>query len=360
MLKIYYNNEHETSRNQSTVGNPKTSGNRHVEGREDVSVCRISIKRFIKFGGAMVPNPSETRTEWIKTETYSRTPCPIVRFKEEKVETPTYQRSGRRWVRYQHLDSQAYRRAYPETLWCPLSPGTRLEADVERLKLELSKTRTTGHSTRRESNCSLENADLARYKKKPGNLRHIWRFLTRAVSCSFPMSEKRGLQLGKHQFYNTVTSVTKYPLFPVSQFHHDSIAWDSTFNFIPRTLPAWKSFNTFDFCFDTYKDTWFFYGMAERYTAVKSLQILFCTRKNFTFTGSPLMHLNLTQMNSSGVRQNALCPMLHQRIYRNLIFLYADRSGILKNRSLCFALAYMPRNYHGNKNKCIHYLCEGQ
>lgn len=359
-LKICYTNGHETLWNQSTAGNPKTPGNCDVEGREDVSICRRDLKRFIKFGSAMAPNPSEKRTEGTKIEINSWPPRPALRSREKKAEIPTHQRASGRRIRHEYLDTQTHRSTDKKALWYSLSSGTHLEINVERFKLDLSKTRTPGYSTRRKSDCSLEKTNMATYKKTLGDLKRIWCSWTKAVSSSSPMLEKRGLLLAKRRFYDTAINVTEFPLFPVSLYLHVNTAWDSMSNFIPRTLPELKLFNTFSYCCGTCQGMWFFYGTVEQYIAAKLLLNFFCATKNSMFTDSPLMRQNLTLTNLSGPKQNALCPILHQKIYLNLAFICANHSGGFETRNLYFGHVSMLHNYRGIKFECIHYLCEGQ
>lgn len=359
-LKICYSNGHETKWNQSTTGNPKTPGNRDVEGREDVSICCRDLKRFIKFGSALASNPSEKRTEGTKIETNSWPPCSALRSREKKAEIATSQRASGRWIRHEYLDPQTHRSTDKKALWYSLSSGSPLEINVVRVKLDLSKTRTPGYSTRRKSDCSLEKTNMATYKKTLGDLKRIWCSWTKAVFSSSPMLEKRGLLLAKRRFYDTAINVTKFLLFPVSLYLHVNTAWDPISNFITRTLPELKLFNTFSYCFGTCQGTWFFSGTVEQYIAAKLLPNFFCATKNSMFIDSPLMRQNLILTNLYGPKQNALCPTLHQKIFRNLAFLCADQFIGFETRNLYFGHVSRLHNYRGIKFDCIHYLCEGQ
>jgi hypothetical protein len=347
-VQMHYSSGHETQWNQSTTGDSKTSSNRDVESREDVSVRRCHAECFREFGGAMVPSPSEARTEGIETETDTGAPSTIVRFQKEQIETTSHQRSYGRRVRYQLVDAQTHRGPDSEKVWCPLSYGPRLEIDGQRLTMEFSEARKASPSTERKSDRAVENTNLAPYKKKPSDLRPIWRSSTKAGSFLFPMSGKRGPRLERRPFCGTVTSATRFPLFPASPFRHAAIGWDFMCNSIPRTSQVLRSFNTSGICCSTCKDTSFFSGMAGQSIAAKSSQIFFRIRKDSTSIDSLPMRQNSTPTNWFGVRPNALCPTRHRRIYPNLTSLYVDRFGAFEILSHYFDPAFMLQSYLGN------------
>lgn len=230
--KLCYSSRHETPWNQSTTGNQKTSSNRAFKGRENLSIRRRHIERLLKFSGAVVPNPSEERTEGIEIETDSRTPPAFVRREKERTETTSPSRPCRRRIQNKLMDAQTHWSINSKTFRRPLSHGSRLETDDTWARLELAKTGTSSHPAGRKGHPKMENANLATYKKTLGGSTPTWLFLTKAVSCSRPTSEIPGLLSGKRLLSDTVISAIKFPPFPVSRPRRAIDAWDSTCNFI--------------------------------------------------------------------------------------------------------------------------------
>jgi len=360
MRKICYPMGYETTWNKPTTGNTKTQGHIDAAIWENVSVRRSHFERFFKLGGAMEPNPSEKRTEGTETETDSWSPSTTVRFQETKVKTASDKRTAGSWVRHQSVDTETHWCVDPEAFWRELPHGAYMEVDVERLELELAETRAASSPTGRECHRLLDEKQMVAYKKKPKFLKLIWLFLMKAVSSSFPMSAKPGLQWDRLQFCGTVTSGTEFLLFPVSQFPPTANILASMSNSIPSTLLVTKLSDSFATCCAICMDMWCFSGMEEASIGVRSLRTFSTISADSMYIDSPLMLPNSTQTSLSGQKPSTPCPMVIPKIFQSSEQNYAAQSIGSEIHNDFFGLAFVLQPCPGNNLLCIHYLCESQ
>lgn len=360
MDKICYSMGHETSWNKPATGNTKTQGHIDAESRENVSVRRRDIERFFKLGRALAPNPSEKRTEGTETEPNSWPPGTTVRFQETKVETTSAKRAAGSRVRHQSVDTKTHWGVDREAFWRELPYGPYMEVDVERLELELAEARTTSSAKGRTCHCLLDEKQMVPYKKKPKSSKLIWLFSMKAVSFSFPISAKHGLQWERLQFCGTVTSVTEFLLFPASRFPQSANVSVSISNSMPSTLLATKLSASSVTCCAICRDRWCFSGMEEPSIGVRSLRTFFSISADSMYTDSPLMLQNSIQTNLSGQKPNTTCPMVIPKIFQSSEKNYAAQSIESEIHNDFFGLASMLQPCRGNDALCIHYLCESQ
>ena len=256
------------------------------------------------------------------------------------------------------VDVEANRGSDPETLRRSLPSRACMEVVARRSGVELPEAGTESKRTKRRRDRTLEEVQVAAYKKRCANLAPIWPFWMKAASCSSQMFARRGHHGGRLPCSGIATGTTAFRPFRPSLSRRCAGVSDCTFTFtLPTSLPL-KSFSSCAPCSNIYRDTSCCCGMAA--PSIGSLpsrnsfaHIPVCTRSD-----SPPTPRNSIRMNSSGPRPSVNSPTAHRKDWMILAGAWEKASAAYEHPNHFWPHAFPLQNYRGHKR--IHYLCEPQ
>ena len=174
---------HATPWNPSTARSTKTSGRSAAAGWQDVPVCGRDAERFDKLRGALGPGLSPGWNRSPAGQTSARAPATVVPLVKAQAPATVGARRWRSRLYDRAMDSTANCQADRETFRDFLSLRSCVASD-DGSKMDVAEAGAPGHPERRASHRTLEEATVARGKKKPKDLGPISYSSTKADSSS--------------------------------------------------------------------------------------------------------------------------------------------------------------------------------
>lgn len=358
-FKILYTIGHETLRKPKATGKATPACHRVAEENEKSAGSVPENRLLCKFGISLVERVSEERLKSIRFETSAWEATQIESSSTADVDTVSPERSDELRIYDRPLDSAPCDRSDRRPFWHFLSSQSSVEIP-NGAGLELPETGETSTGTGREGDCILEKHHVAVYKKKPKNLELIWCSSMKVDFSWFLTLSEHGHQEERLQSCAVRIDGKKSRPSRLSVSPQNGNASRFMLGFIlTRTsnLPKLHGFSAI--CSNTSVVTWYCSGTAaprikEPRSVNLSVSIPVCT-----VIVSQDMLQNSIQTNSSGIRLNALCPIVFQEtwdILNNFCILHSRECG---NHKIYFGHVFMLQSYHGANNS-FHYLCVNQ
>lgn len=356
---IVYAMGHATPWNPSAIRSTKTSSHSSAAGWQDVSVCGRDAERFDKFGGALGPGFSP---RWVSSpagQTHARAPATVVRVAKAQAPATAGARCRRGGIYDRAMDFAANCQADRETFRDSLSLRSCVASDDES-KMDVAEAGAPGHAEKRASHRPLEEAAVARVKKKPKDLGPIWYSSTKADSSSFLTCARLGHRSAIPRSLDIVTAGSGFLPSLLSRSLHRASGLDFTSVSTALTLRGWRSSASCVTSSGTCADRWCCSGMAAPSTGASS------SRSSFTNTSGSMcidfqpMPQSSIPMSLCGPKPRALWPMVRQRTWLSLHVGSAALSIVSGALNDFFGLAFTLPNSHGPEWRYIHYLCDGQ
>lgn len=355
---ICYATGHETPRNASAAGRPKTTCDRPVTRWQNLSVGRCNGKRVPELCRALGAELSKGRQEGPSPQVGERAPAALVGSAEANIAEASDGWADRCGLLNGPLDLASDRSADRKAFSTTLSSGPHLEDDAEH-GVDVAEAGAQSHPERREGDRPLEEERLAAYKKKPEDFGRISPSSMKADFSSSRMSARRGGRSERPPFFVTATNGIGFPLSPPSPYPRNGVGSDCTFVFTPRTSPASKSFDSCAFSCDRSRATSFSSGTVVPSTGVSSSGSSCKDTSGFTYIASRRTHPKSIPTSSCGQRQSMRFRMQRLKTSRNSVPNSDRRFIAFETPSHCSGPAFMLRLCHG-RDQCIHYLCETQ
>lgn len=232
---------HETPWNRQAVGSSQTPRHRPAASGKDVPRRGSRREGVREFPGAVGPGLSEERAEGTAGAGHAGAALAIVDQPARTVPTPAGRGGRERRVRDRLVDTAAHGQADRQALWRPLHHRGRVEAVADRPGLELAKARTPSHPAGRGGHRTLEEHELAPYKKTPRDVGPISRSSTKAAFCSCPTWRRPGRQEGTRRCCAIATRAIGSPRSPASPSPRGTDAWACMWTSTRPTSPGWRS-----------------------------------------------------------------------------------------------------------------------
>lgn len=216
---------HETLWNLGSVGNQALTRHRIPACRHDISASLGKNRRVIKFSGALASGTPEVWKGRTKAQTGAWAPIPTCPAPETAALKGIASQSAEGGVSDRCLDFKPGATADRHGIRRPIHSGKCVEYNY-RPRLELSEADKAGPRTGRKSNCALEAAHLAAYKKTLKSLAPIWYSLTRAAFswCQTSFAPRRQ-EVARQNCGVPAGAGARFPLFPPSASPQSGVGW---------------------------------------------------------------------------------------------------------------------------------------
>ena len=234
-----YGFEHETHRQCSATGKAAVDRSEAAGGRSQLSRCRQEGEFLDKLFGPLDASLSAGRTKAVGPQADAGPSTGSVPPAKKSFAAANPKGSDGRWLCERDVDSAASGRADSTALRRDLSSGPCLEGS-DRFELELPKTRTPRHTTRRQEDCALETRGLAQYKKTRHDVGLIWFSSTKAASWSSPPCGGLGRFAARHPSIGTATNGIGFRRSRRLRCRLFENGLACVFNSSPKILLAWR------------------------------------------------------------------------------------------------------------------------
>ena len=349
---------HETTRHTSATGEATPARHPTFKGRQKLIGCRGGVERFREFCIPMVEHLPAKRSAGIEAPTSVGAASQT--FRSSKGKTSGTFDGGTPAIGLFHgpLDTETYRSADPKVFWSEISPLSCLE-DPDHAGAELPETGKARPAKRRRSDCAVEAAEMAAYKKKPEYWGLTWFSSTKVGSCSFLTSRGHGRSGDRRRCFVISTNKTAFRPSMLLRYPLKGSGWRFMSACAPAISMGWTSFRSCGIFSGISGGMSFSCGIAGPFINVWKSNNLSPGAADCISNGSPLMLRNSTLRSMSGTRTTPPLPTEHQATSANLdtgFVLPCKESGALKNFS---GPVSMRLSCHGS-DKSFHYLCNIQ
>lgn len=335
---------HETKRKSKTIGSAALRSDRHAAFRKNLPLCSGQLASVFEFGRALVSDLSKERTNRYPEPSAMGKAIFVDGFPKGEVKKEVAERRSGSRTHHRLMDAETDRGADSKGFRYSLYPCGGMEASPQRFSLELSKAGTTRFAEGREGHRRLEKQELAAYKKKPKNLGPIWRFSTKAGSCSSRWFVGVGHRQVRRRFCDTVTVMIKYPPSAALPYPPAADVLDFISDSMRITLPAAKSSLFCDICFAICADMLYSFGMAVLYIGKQLLRNFWKKQSDFIYIAFLVMRRNSIRLNTFGPMANVTSPTAHMKILIGCAYICVGQSGKCAIHSNCLNPAYYTQN----------------
>lgn len=356
---IVYAMGHATPWNSSTARSTKASSLSAATGWQNVPVSGRDSKRFDKFGGALGAGLSPRWGSSPAAQTNAWPTATVVQVAKAQAFATLGARCRRSGIYDRAMDSAANCQADRETFRDFVSLRSCVASD-DGSKMDVAEAGAPSHAEKRASHRTLEEAAVARGKKKPKDLGPISYSSTKADSSSSLTCARPGRRSVIPRSSGTATRGSGFLPSPQSPFLHRASGLDFTFVSTAPTLRGWKSSaSCVTFC-ATCVDRLCCSGMAALSTGASSLRSSFANTSGSMCIGFQPMLQSSIRMNLCGPKPKTLWPMVRQKTSLSLDVDCVTLSIASAALSGFFGPAFTLRSYRGLNWRYIHYLCESQ
>src|SRR5512145_556086 len=238
--RMLYAMRHATPWNPSTIRSPKTSSRSSVADWQDVPVGGCNAKRFDKLGGALGPGGSPRWGSSPAAQTNTRAPAAVVQVAKAQTPATVGTRSWRSGIYHRAMDPAANCQADRETFRDSLSLRSCVASD-DGSRMDVAEAGASGHAEKRGGHRTLEEAAMARVKKKPEDLAPISYSSTKADSSSSLTCARPGHRSAIPRSSDTATAGSGFPPSPPSPSPRCASALDFTSVSTAPILRGWRS-----------------------------------------------------------------------------------------------------------------------
>ena len=350
---------HATPWNPSTTRSTETSSRSSAAGWQDVPVCGRDAERFDKLRGALGPGLSPRWGSSPAGQTNARAPATVVQVAKAQTPATVGARCWSGGLYDRAMDSAANCQADRETFRDSLSLRSCVASD-DGSKMDVAEAGAPGHAEKRASHRTLEEAAMARVKKKPKDLGPISYSSTKADSFSFLTCARPGHRSAIPRSLDTATGGSGFLPSPPSPSPHRASGLDFTSVSTAPTLRGWRSSASCVTSSGTCADRWCCSGMAAPSTGASSSRSSFANTSGSWCIDFQPMPQSSIPMSLCGPKPRALWPMVHQRTSLSLDVGSAALSIASGALNDFFGLAFTLPNSLGPEWPYIHYLCETQ
>jgi len=352
-MDTYYTTGYETSWYCQAVGRSQTSRHSSAASKRNVPGRDRHRKGIFELCGALVSSLPQGEAKGVACSSDPWATPALVEEAERAVKAIAIAGSDASWLLHRLVDPEANCEAGRATLWGSLLHRGSMEAAARGTEMELAKAGTTGDPEGPKGHRTLEEAELAPYKKKPEDLRPIWLSSTRADSCSSPTSVRPGHRWEEHPSCTTVIGGIGSPPSPASRSPQGINGWDSMCNSTGSTSRACRLSGFCATSCTIFEDRWSCSGMVDPSTSAKWSATLFTSKPGSTSIPFLPMPRSSTPMNLSGPRPNIPCPTALLKTPRNSSDTFVPQSKESGDRRNCCGLVSSHLICHGPNNMYV-------
>ena len=357
--KIVYTVGHATPRNPSTARSTKTSSRSSAAGWQDVPVGGSHAKRFDKLRGALGPGLSPRWSSSPAAQTNPRAPARVVQVAKAQALTTAGTRCWRSRIYNRTMDPTANCQADRKTFRDSLSLRSCVAGD-DGSRMDVAETGASGHAEKRAGHRTLEEAAVARVKKKPKDLGPISYSSTKADSSSSLTCARPGHRSVIPRSSDTAIAGSGFRPSPPSPSPRRASALDFTSVSTAPTLRGWRSSASCVTLCATCAVRLCCCGTAAPSTDASS------SRSSLVNTSASMcIHFQPTPQSSipmslCGPKPKILWPMVRPKTLSSLDVESAAPCIASETPRGFFGPAFTLLNCPGVSRRHIHYLCESQ
>ena len=343
---IVYAMGHATPWNLSTARSTETSSRSTAAGWQDVSVCGRDAERFDKLRGALGPGLSPKWGSSPAGQTHAWAPAPVVQVAKAQAAATVGAWCWRSRLYDRAMDSATNCQADRETFRDSLSLRSCVAGD-DGSKMDVAEAGAPSRAEKRASHRTLEEAAVARVKKKPKDLGPISYSSTKADSSSSLTCARLGRRSAIPRSSDTAILGSGFLPSPPSPSPHRASGLDFTSVSIAPILREWRSSASYATSSGTCADRLCCSGMAAPSTGASSSRSSFANTSGSWCIDFQPMPQSSIPMSLCGPKPNTLWPMVHQRTSLSLDVGSAALSIASGALNAFFGPAFTLRSYRG-------------
>jgi len=357
--KIVYAMGHATPWNPSTARSTKTSSRSTATGWQNIPVSGRDSKRFDKLSGALGPGLSPRWSHSPAAQTNAWPTATVVQVAKTQAFATVGARCRRSGIYDRAMDAAAHCQADRETFRDSVSLRSCVASD-DRSKMDVAEAGAPSHAEKRARHLTLEEAAVARVKKKPKDLGPISYSSTKADSFLSLTCARPGRRSAIPRSSDTATRGSGFLPSLQSPSLHCTSGLDFTSVSIAPTLRGWRSSASCTIFCATCADRLCCSGMAALSTGALSLKSSFANTSGSMCIDFQPMPQRSIPMSLCGPKPNTLWPMVRLKMLSSLDVDFAAPCIESETPRGFFGPASTPRISLGPEWLYIHYLCDAQ